>query len=177
MRILTPRLELVAGTPETGRAELADPQALGPLIDATVPATWPPDLYDAHAVEWALARLVAHPEQAGWWFYYFVRREDPDGNGRVLVGAGGYKGPPTDGTVEVGYSILAEQRRCGYATEAVEGLVARAFAEPGVRRVIAETYPQLVPSIGVLDKAGFTFCGNGSESGVIRYERLKPARV
>ena len=37
-------------------------------------------------------------------------------------------------------------------------------------RVTAETYPELVGSIGVLRRCGFRFIGEGSEVGVIRYE-------
>jgi RimJ/RimL family protein N-acetyltransferase len=48
-------------------------------------------------------------------------------------------------------------------------LIGRAFAFPDVRRVIAETLPELTPSIGVLRKCGFRFIGEGSEPGVIRF--------
>ena len=36
--------------------------------------------------------------------------------------------------------------------------------------MIAETYPELVGSIGVLGKRGFRHTGEGSEPGVLRYE-------
>jgi RimJ/RimL family protein N-acetyltransferase len=72
--------------------------------------------------------------------------------------------------VEVGYGIVRDQHRQGYASEATRGLLARAFASPEVTRVTAETYPELVGSIGVLRRCGFRFIGEGSEPGVIRYE-------
>ena len=78
--------------------------------------------------------------------------------------------PSEDGTVEIGYGVVAEHQRRGYATETVRAFLAHAFVSPKVRRVIAETYPHLAPSIGVLEKCGFTFIGDGSEPGVIRYE-------
>jgi RimJ/RimL family protein N-acetyltransferase len=93
-----------------------------------------------------------------------------------LIGSAGYKGPPgKDGTVEVGYGIVSDHQRRGYASEAVRGLVKRAFELPGVRRVIAETYPELVPSIGVLRRCGFELTGDGSEPGVIRFELTRGA--
>jgi RimJ/RimL family protein N-acetyltransferase len=49
--------------------------------------------------------------------------------------------------------------------------VEQAFMAPGVTCVIAETLPGLVPSIGVLEKLGFSLIGDGSEPGVIRYEK------
>ena len=53
----------------------------------------------------------------------------------------------------------------------MRALLRRAFAFPEVDRVTAETLPELAPSIGVLEKAGFTLAeGEGSEPGVIRFE-------
>ena len=91
--------------------------------------------------------------------------------GRTLIGTAGYKGPPDpEGTVEVGYGLVPDRHRRGYATETARALVASAFARPAVHRVIAETLPDLIGSIGVLRKCGFHFIGEGSEPGVIRYE-------
>lgn len=168
--ILTERLALVAGTPEMLRAELRDPQELGALLDARMPDEWPPALYDRAALEFWLWQLEEHPELDGWCSYYMVRRwmHPPD---RVLVGVIGYKGSPgADGVVEIGYSVVAEHQRRGYASEAVRALVARAFGDARVECVMAETLPALVSSIGVLEKTGFRLVGEGSEPGVIRYE-------
>jgi [ribosomal protein S5]-alanine N-acetyltransferase len=70
----------------------------------------------------------------------------------------------------VGYGIVRDHQRQGYASETVRGLLERAFADPTVQRVIAETFPELTPSIGVLRKCGFRFIGDGAEPGVIRFE-------
>jgi RimJ/RimL family protein N-acetyltransferase len=113
-----------------------------------------------------MAEGSAHP---GWWLYFVVLRHGEAG--RTLIGSAGYKGPASaDGTVEVGYGIVRDQHRQGYASEAVRGLLARAFAAPAVTRVIAETYPELAGSIAVLRKCAFRFVGDGSEPGVIRFE-------
>ena len=66
---------------------------------------------------------------------------------------------------------MAAHRRRGYASEATQALVARASSERGVRRIIAQTYPDLVASIGVLEKSGFRFDGPGEEAGTVRYAR------
>jgi RimJ/RimL family protein N-acetyltransferase len=113
---------------------------------------------------------MAEGEPLSVWWLYFVVLGQAD-TGRRLIGSVGYKGPPSDdGMVEVGYGIVRDQHRLGYASEAVRGLLARAFASPEVTRVTAETYPELVGSIGVLRRCGFRFIGEGSEPGVIRYE-------
>jgi RimJ/RimL family protein N-acetyltransferase len=78
--------------------------------------------------------------------------------------------PAADGTVEVGYGIVHDHQRRGYASDTVRALLNRAFALPQVHRAIAETLPELEPSIGVLRKCGFRLIGEGSEPGVIRFE-------
>lgn len=163
--IRTARLDLVAATAEALRADLAGRVALSEHLGVDVPPSWPPPLYDGSAVRWSLARIVEEPEFQRWGTRYFVRRVP----GPIAVGAGGYKGPPKDGAVEIGYSVLPRFQRQGLATEAGLGLVMRAFQEPAVRQVFAETLPELRPSIGVLERIGFRFVGAGSEDGVVRY--------
>jgi len=159
----------VAATPELTRAALTGPNELAAGLGAAVPSTWPPMYLDPPSLSYTLDRLAEGPEQAGWWLYFVVLVEE-EGR-RTLVGSGGYKGPPSaDGTVEVGYGIVSDHQRRGYAFESVRGLLNRAFAFPRVQRAIAETLPELVPSIGVLRKCGFRLIGEGSEPGVIRFE-------
>ncbi len=166
--IRTQRLQLIPATVALALADLAGRAELERRLQATVPESWPPELYDAAAIEYTLQQLRQQPEPHGWGQYYFIRAE-PD-LPSVVIGIGGYKAPPdAEGSVEIGYSVVPEYRRHGYATEATFGLVAHAFADDRVRQVIAETLPELVGSIGVLEKTGFTFVGEGSEAGVIRY--------
>ncbi|HYJ78032.1 MAG TPA: GNAT family N-acetyltransferase [Longimicrobiaceae bacterium] len=167
----TDRLELVGCSAELLRAEGDDRARFAELLRARVPPAWPPELYDDDARRFALRMVTEAPDDEGWWFYYVVRVPEEGGAGREVVGTMGYKGRPSDdGTVEVGYSVIADHRRRGYATEALAALLERAFAFPQVARVIAETYPELEPSIGVLEKSGFAFVGEGSEERVIRFE-------
>jgi RimJ/RimL family protein N-acetyltransferase len=171
--ILTERLELVPATPDLVRAALVDDAYLGKCLPARIPETWPPEFYEPVGLEYTLAQLEAGPEQAGWWLHYFVQRS-ASLKERVLIGTGGYKGPPTeDGTVEIGYTVASEYQRQGYATEASQGLVRHAFTFPEVHRVVAETFTDLAASIGVLEKLGFRFFGDGEEKGVIWFELLR----
>jgi RimJ/RimL family protein N-acetyltransferase len=169
--IHAPRLDLRPATPDDMRAELAGHAALADALGARIPAGWPPELYDADAIRWTLARLEETSEPA--WYLYHVLRRDDDG-GRTAVGVCGFKGPPDDeGTVELGYGVLEEHRRQGYAVEAVRALLDAAFDDVRVTRVAAETLPELEPSIGVLRRCGFHLRGEGSEPGVIRYEKTR----
>jgi len=168
--IVTERLDLVPATTGSVRAALDGAVALSGALKARVPDTWPPEYVDDAALQFTIARLEEDPSAAGWWMYFMVLRGAPPA-GRVLIGTGGFSGPPSpDGTVEVGYGIVNEYQRRGYATEAVGGMLAHAFAFPAVSRVMAETLPALEPSIGVLKKCGFSFIGDGSGPGIIRFE-------
>ncbi|HYC33742.1 MAG TPA: GNAT family N-acetyltransferase [Gemmatimonadales bacterium] len=173
--ITTERLELVPATAESIRAALEGEAALAACLGALVPATWPPEFLDAPALEYTRERLAEGPQEAGWWMYFVVLRQGPAG--RTLIGSAGYKGPPKDATVEVGYGIVRDHQRQGYASEAVRALLRRAFEAPEVRRVIAETLPELIPSIGVLRRCGFRLIGEGSEPGVIRFELTRAEHV
>jgi RimJ/RimL family protein N-acetyltransferase len=167
--IKTERLQLIPGSKELLRAALDGSQALGAVLGALVPESWPPEFLDSAALQFTLDRYSERAEDARWWMYFLVLPGAQ--NQRTLIGSAGYKGPPTaDGMVEVGYGIVGDQRRRGYATEATLGLLRNAFADPVVSRVIAETLPELTGSIGVLRKCGFHQKGEGSEPGVIRFQ-------
>lgn len=134
-----------------------------------MPASWPPEFLDAESLQFTIDRLHEGPRQAGWWLHFVLV---PSGQtDRTLIGSAGYAGPPSaDGTVEIGYAIVRDHQRRGYASEVVRALVANAFAEIAVQRVVAQTLPDLIPSIGVLNKCGFHLIGEGSGPGSVRFE-------
>jgi ribosomal-protein-alanine N-acetyltransferase len=172
MVIRTSRLDLIPADKPTTRAALEENRdRFGALLDARIPASWPPELLDRPALEWVLRTLDDPAHDSKWGMYWIVLRDDL--LGRTLVGTAGFKGAPKDETVEIGYGIVAEHQRRGYATEATRAMLAYAFNLASVHRVIAETLPSLIASIGVLEKCGFRFIGDGSEPGVIRYEVVR----
>jgi ribosomal-protein-alanine N-acetyltransferase len=87
----------------------------------------------------------------------------------MLIGVGGFKGPPSRSEVELGYSIVEEYRRRGFATEAVRGMLRFAFDQADVQDVSAQTLPELSASIAVLERTGFRCAGPGPEEGGVRY--------
>jgi RimJ/RimL family protein N-acetyltransferase len=166
--ILTERLELLPATAPTLDAALAGRMPLGAALVAQVPASWPPEFLDDDALAFTRERLGEDDAHADWWMYFFLLRE---AGARVLIGSGGYKGPPAaDGTVEIGYGIVGDRRLRGYASEATLGLIARAFAWPRVTRVIGETLPALTGSIAVMRRCGMQSVSGSSEPGVLRFE-------
>ena len=172
-RLTTERLEVIAGTLEIARAEIHDRANFSQLLDARVPDTWPPEFNDHETMSFFLQRLEEAPDQVGWWAWYFVLNNQGK-NERTLIGNGGFKGKPTsDGTVEIGYSVLKEFQNLGYGTEAIQALVFWAFNHSEVQRIIAETLPELKPSQRLLEKCQFRNIGEGSEAGSIRFELLR----
>lgn len=174
--IVTPRLRLIPATEALLRASLKGNAALAAAVGRTVPASWPPEHYDAAAVQFTLDWLRRRPADTVWGFH-FIELPLADGGPGTLVGAGGFKGAPdSDGIVEIGYSVLPEFQRRGYALEAVRGWVDFAFSHPKVQMICAHTLASGAPSIGVLQKAGFLLVGRGNDSGappdqeVVRFE-------
>jgi len=173
--IRTDRLDLVASTLEHVDTELSNPSGLAGMLGAHVPGSWPPGEYDRDALNFFLSKLSASPDSAGWYGWYVITR-GPGGARESLVAGAGYLGPPSpDGEVEVGFSVVPEQRGKGYATEAVRALVEHALNQSVVDRVIAHTTDANIASTAVLLRSGFTRVGAGSESGSVRYELPRSA--
>jgi RimJ/RimL family protein N-acetyltransferase len=137
--------------------ELRDRNQFARLLDAVVPDNWPPES-TADALPLFLSWLEAAPDRTGWFGWYALIRE-ANANGSVLVGSGGFMGPPDAGVIQLGYSVLPQFQRLGYATEMVHGLVRWAFGQQGVEIVAAEIEWANPASVRVLEKAGFLAIG------------------
>ncbi len=107
-----------------------------------------------------LQGCLEHPELWAWYAVWLIERQDG-----VPVGDLCFKGLGEDGSVEIGYGILEEQRCRGYAAEAVSAAVRWALDQPGVSRVEAETDPENRASQRVLEKCGFAPTGDLGEEG------------
>jgi RimJ/RimL family protein N-acetyltransferase len=164
--IYTPRLELRLGTRELFSIATDDKTSLADALKVAVPDNWPVDHYDDGVREWCTKALDENADTPFVLRYVILRDED------TLVGTCGAF-MPDERSVLVGYSILEQFRRRGFATEATRGLIELAWSQDGVERVIADTYPELAPSIGVMEKCGFKFAGDGDGERVIRYELLR----
>jgi ribosomal-protein-alanine N-acetyltransferase len=96
---------------------------------------------------------TVHALQSGMppaWFSYLII----DPRESVVVGMGGFTGPPSDGVVEIGYSVAPGHRGRGHATDAVRLWLDHA-ARSGVSLVRAHTLPVQSASTAVLEKSGF----------------------
>jgi len=154
LEIRSPRLILLLQTPAEA---LAWVDSLPPEVRAEVSEVW-------------IARVRGTEPGDYWSLGFDLRLHD----GRS-VGGCAFKGPPdAEGAVELGYGIDPDQQGQGYATEAVEALVAFASSKANVRKVRAHTKPENTASQRVLTKCGFERLGmvEEPEDGLVeRWER------
>lgn len=144
-------LRLVVADARLLDAALEGPRELERALGVAVVDGWNVFPHSLTRVREAIGDDPAAPR---WRSRFFVAGEPPE-----LVGWGGFKGPPRDGTVELGYAIAPAREGRGLATTAVRAMLRDAFADPGVHAVIAHTLPGPGPSPRVLEKAGFERTG------------------
>jgi len=156
---------LVPMTPRLLAAELAGRDELTHALGAVVPWDWPPQTWDRDALTWLRGHLDAHPEEVGWWGAYLVSHDE------VLVGILGLKGPPKDGEVEIGYTLVESSYGMGYATDAVETIVEACAARDDIDRVVLHTLDDGAASQAVAHRAGFRDDGRGADPGTHRFVR------
>ena len=95
------------------------------------------------------------PAEAGW-----VTGVIWDEQRRIAVGRAGFHAQPdAGGLVEIGYAVDPAYRRRGYARAALEALLARAAADPRVRRVRVTIRRDNVASTSLVVQYGFTAVG------------------
>ena len=151
--IQTARLTILPLTLDLARAAVRDRAELARLLDARVPHDWPGPDFAGYLP--TLVELLAHDAELGRWVRLAVQTSE-----RLLIGDMGFHGPPDEqGTVEIGYSIVPASRRQGYASEGVQALIAWAFDQPQVQRIIARCAPDNAASRRILEKAGLRQVG------------------
>jgi ribosomal-protein-alanine N-acetyltransferase len=167
--IETTRLRLIPASLSHVRAEIGDRVRFAQLLNAEVPDNWPPESA-ADALPLFLSWLEASPDQVGWFGWYALLLKRPDSDDPTLVGGGGFLGPPADGEVQMGYSMLPQFQGRGMATEMVAGLVGWALNQTAVNCIVGETEWENPASVQVLKKLGFASRGATNAAGGMRFE-------
>jgi len=150
------RLDLISMSPAFLSASLTGRRVdAARLLGAALPSDWPGDA--ARWMQRRLEQLTRYPAAQPWLLRAMVLRDAPD---RPLVGHITFHDPPgPDDWVEVGYSVLPDYRRRGYAHEAVEALLDWATREHTILRFRASVSPDNKPSLGLVRKLGFREIG------------------
>lgn len=162
IRIGGARLELTP-LPAAAAAALPDDRsAAAGVIGSSLSAAWPlADLLDVIPMQ-----AAAEPDDERFGIWLIIERDT-----NTVVGDIGFMGPPDGGTVEIGFSVIPDRRRRGYATEATRSLIDWAFRDPRIREVTARSEPENEASARVLRAAGFARVGEGR--GVLRWHRTR----
>nr|WP_246400665.1 GNAT family N-acetyltransferase [Jiangella mangrovi] len=134
------------------------------VVDGVRSAQWAED-FPAEGDQ-VIAGLLA--DHLGWLGPYGHRLVVERETG-LVVGSIGLFWPPADGSVEIGYGILASRRGRGYAAEATRALTAHALAAPGVHAVRAGVELANPASIRVLEKDGFGLAHTDQQQGTAVY--------
>ena len=97
------------------------------------------------------------------WIGYFARQNDD------LVGSGGFKGKPINGTVEIAYGTFENYRKQGIGTAICRELVELSLKTDSSLKVTARTLPEKNFSARILEKNNFTLVGtvNDPEDGEV----------
>jgi len=83
----------------------------------------------------------------------------------IIIGDGGFKGPPDDNSrIDLGYGIINSKRRQGYALEAVIALIKWGFSQKNVKLITADCLKSNIPSINLLTKIGMSEIRQDNES-------------
>ena len=164
-------MRLVRADAELLTAAIAGDRALASALGHDIVAGW---ATFTDALPRTRDALAAARADTPWGPRLFLAGEPPE-----LVGWGGFKGPPRDGVVELGYEIAATRRERGLATAAVRAMLAEAFDDQHVRAVIAHTLPERNASNRVLEKAGFGFDTETQDGDrpVWRFKATRPAHA
>ena len=162
VRLVTPDLALLD-------AAIDDRPALGRALGCEVAPGW--DVFP-EALRPTRSAAAADPESTRWGARLFVLEEP-----RTLIGWGGFKGPPRDGVIELGYAVAPSWEGRGLASAAVHELLREAFAAPQVQTVLAHTMAEPGPSARVLEKVGFIHQGGVPDDEVGRTWRFRLDRA
>jgi [ribosomal protein S5]-alanine N-acetyltransferase len=162
----TEHLILQPASLELALADLQDPLRFAELLQAEIPDSWPPELYDSDAKQWTLRGVKKDPAGLITWYILLKRKAEKP----LLIGNAGFKGIPTGDVAEIGYSIVPEWQRHGLGTETVHALAHYSFHDLKLQNLCAHTLPELIASQRVLEKNGFVLRGVPAETDTIRYE-------
>ncbi|MBC7902361.1 MAG: GNAT family N-acetyltransferase [Gemmatimonadaceae bacterium] len=147
--IETERMQLVCCDLPMLEAYFDGEATLAKLLDIGMPENWTE--FGEPAFRWTHNALLQPEGQKEWYCYLPVLK-----NENLLVGTCGFKGPPKNGMVEIGYEIARDYRGQGLATELAAALIRFAFATPAVNLVQAHTLAVANESGTVLTKCGMS---------------------
>ena len=167
IRIGSERLDLIPMPAAVADALPEDRATAVRLLDATVPDYWP----QADLVDVLPMQAAASPDAERFGVWLIIERQT-----NTVVGDIGFMGPPEGGSVEIGFSVIPDRRRRGYATDAARAIVEWALREPSIQRVTARSDVDNEASSRVLHAVGFSRVGEADRVIRWRIDRTRGPR-
>ncbi|HEV8573941.1 MAG TPA: GNAT family N-acetyltransferase [Dehalococcoidia bacterium] len=154
--IVTTRLDLVSMSPRFIDSVIAghrsDAEAIAGLW---LPHDWPRER-DLRLLRMRLQQMEEDPSAQRWLLRAMVVRVKE----RRMAGHIGFHGDPEAiGRAELGYAVVPQYRRRGYATEAAQAMMDWAAAEHGVKQFFVSISPDNAPSLAMAARLGFKQAG------------------
>lgn len=152
--ILSPRLILRHLTPDMLRACIDARLAEAAVaLGSEVPLDW---LEEAAVMSLRLEQMENEPDYAPWSMRAMLLRETGQLVGHInFHTCPGHPYLAGRGDVELGYTVLPEFRRQGYATEALTACADWAVHTAGVKRFVLSISPDNLPSQQLAARLGF----------------------
>jgi ribosomal-protein-alanine N-acetyltransferase len=159
--IYSPRLELIALSSDFLKASINNElENASQLINLDIPSDW---LEAKWLMEMRLTKMRENPALEPWLLRAIGLRETKRMIGFIgfhtLPGAE-YLNSYAPGSVEFGYTIFADYRGKGYASEAAGALMDWATREHGVTRFVVSISPTNEPSLRIAQKFDFRKVGS-----------------
>jgi [ribosomal protein S5]-alanine N-acetyltransferase len=116
---------------------------------------WPDD-HDRSLLRRRLEQMRQDPGSQQW----LLRAMVLPAGGRTVIGHIGFHGPPsTVGRAELGYAVVPDHRRRGYASEAARAMMDWAQREQGVTNFFVAISPGNAASLAMAARLGFVRVG------------------
>ena len=160
--INTDRITLIPATIEFVELLIAQRyERAGKLLNISVPHGWPSDVEARDGLIHHLRAMKDDARESLWRIRLIVLRET-----RAIIGSINLKGQPTEnGDVEIGWGVNPEYRKQRIATEAAREVIAWAFSQDAVRRIIATIPEDNIASQRVAKHLGMRLT-NGRKRGL-----------
>lgn len=156
MKFETERLTLFATELKHFELVMQSKQLLAEHLAVIVPTSFPES---EDALPWFYDLVKADETLVGWLSFWALHRAD-----NALIASIGFKSKPdVNGKIEIGYSVIPEYRRQGFACEMVESLLAYGFANTAVTVIEAQTRIDNIPSMKVLERFGMKQTGTSHD--------------
>lgn len=164
-KLVTQRLILIPFTIQFCRNLLSNDYSDLEILNLKKGKSWP----DNDVIE-TLPKIINNLSKVetptGYESWMIVKKETSE-----IIGDLGFKGfNYKDGNIDIGYGIIKEERKKGYAEEAVKEIINWAFSNEIVREITANCLTANINSINLLIK--FNFIELRSENGM-KYWSLK----